>query len=253
MGRLEALRKEGLSPLARGHRFKIKGVEHRRGSIPACAGAPHAAGRSGATPEVYPRLRGGTSGAHAHGCPLGGLSPLARGHLDLCSVRRPVHGSIPACAGAPDSRSAKVGPTGVYPRLRGGTSTTDRRVNHHEGLSPLARGHRGRLRSISFSAGSIPACAGAPRLCLPARCWMTVYPRLRGGTDGADGDRSRCSGLSPLARGHRRVAPLWRFGVGSIPACAGAPRVENVPRRNAGVYPRLRGGTQRDTVPSDRY
>ena len=53
----------GLSPLARGHRRSLSAFFAFSGSIPACAGAPLASTVRRRRLRVYPRLRGGTTGA----------------------------------------------------------------------------------------------------------------------------------------------------------------------------------------------
>ena len=70
------------------------------------------------------------------------------------------------------------------------------------GLSPHARGNRGHGVAPNAIKGSIPACAGEPAApsaaCLPAG----VYPRMRGGTLGKQGNPLDRGGLSPHARGN---------------------------------------------------
>ena len=70
-----------------------------------------------------------------------------------------------------------------------------------------------------------------------------VYPRVCGGT--AIGvSISFCDvGLSPRVRGHHLHIRPRRPLVRSIPACAGAPLWSHVERNQAGVYPRVCGGT----------
>ena len=89
----------GLSPLARGD-FDRAGAYCAIGRIiPACAGwFIRSRGFSGRD-QVYPRLRGVTSGGMVSGPSAVGLSPLARGGSavvvdDVISLR-----IIPACAG----------------------------------------------------------------------------------------------------------------------------------------------------------
>ena len=61
IARQQAPAAEGLSPLARGHRALHEVYDMRRGSIPACAGAPKTAFQHVRRRGVYPRLRGGTT------------------------------------------------------------------------------------------------------------------------------------------------------------------------------------------------
>ena len=128
--------------------------------------------------------------------------------------------------------------------MRGGTQIGVRAREQARGLSPLARGHRASSSLSSASCGSIPACAGAPRVRRMGLSIGRVYPRLRGGTHLQEERGGIHEGLSPLARGHPPSAispfplpPVYprlrggtpgQSGVGrrwkrSIPACAGAP------------------------------
>ncbi len=112
-----------------------------------------------------------------------------------------------------------------------------------KGLSPLARGNLGFLEMGHHRAGSIPARAGEPSGNGWAGGGQGVYPRSRGGTYPKNSTPLPCRGLSPLARGNRRVsADFWAF-TGSIPARAGEPAVEDVGLLFGRVYPRSRGGT----------
>ena len=114
----------GLSPLARGNRQRLAVQIEPRGSIPACAGEPKGPQHPSLTPRVYPRLRGGTS-VERQKAPLPmGLSPLARGNLQVQIQHLPQEGSIPACAGEPAPLAAPRRLVRVYPRLRGGTAST---------------------------------------------------------------------------------------------------------------------------------
>ena len=50
-----------------------------------------------------------------------------------------------------------------------------------------------------------------------------VYPRVCGGTNELDADRSVLGGLSPRVRGNHALDEGLRLSEGSIPACAGEP------------------------------
>ncbi len=105
---------------------------------------------------------------------------------------------------------------------------------------------RGNLNPIALqlgAEGSIPACAGEPRLEWQMVDWLGVYPRVCGGTVEVkrpiDGD----NGLSPRVRGNQAV-PLFVYRHdGSIPACAGEPPAERPETPSCAVYPRVCGGT----------
>ena len=124
--------------------------------------------------------------------------------------RVPINGSIPACAGEP--MLSAVGPgvgLGLSPRVRGNLRETvlRRRTLALHGLSPRVRGNRytgDRPASVPI-IGSIPACAGEPRICV-LTCGFQVY------------------GLSPRVRGNHRPPQM-------------------VINRRQGVYPRVCGGT----------
>ncbi len=70
----------GLSPRVRGNPKRGKAAPASSGSIPACAGEPHPAGRSSTPTRVYPRVCGGTSPITLIGEVMLGLSPRVRGN-----------------------------------------------------------------------------------------------------------------------------------------------------------------------------
>ena len=130
----------------------------------------------------------------------------------------------------------------VYPRVCGGT------------LRP---------RWSRRSVGSIPACAGEPKVFEPGGETEAVYPRVCGGTAGTTvgtattqvyprvcgGTKQKnvtssiVAGLSPRVRGNPgRSIPLPRTNR-SIPACAGEPSPSLSRRICETVYPRVCGGT----------
>ena len=91
----------GLSPRVRGNpRHECGRARHYR-SIPACAGEPRGIYPMLPTPEVYPRVCGGTHHPQLGEASNEGLSPRVRGN----HRQRPAAGktgrSIPACAGEP--------------------------------------------------------------------------------------------------------------------------------------------------------
>ena len=152
-----------------------------------------------------------------------GLCPLARGNHALDGVDVVGSGSIPARAGEPQRATGAGGASGVYPRSRGGTENTKGIRRAFLGLSPLARGNRGRLRRALSCLGSIPARAGEPTTRSDWGLCPWVYPRSRGGT-WAPCFKSTCHwGLSPLARGNRQTLQPAGMCRGSIPARAGEP------------------------------
>ena len=91
--------------------------------------------------------------------------------------------------------------------------------------------------------GSIPACAGEPRLA-PARCGLWwVYPRVCGGTGARTGSDTDYRGLSPRVRGNLTAEEHLQEELRSIPACAGEPDYGYPAIDRDGVYPRVCGGT----------
>ncbi len=233
----------GLSPRARGNRERRRLRGSVRGSIPACAGEPPSLGRSQSLAQVYPRVRGGTLSILSLVRITTGLSPRARGNLiGLHQIIRGAR-SIPACAGEPRFANTPRCRAPVYPRVRGGTIATNNPHATKTGLSPRARGNRSTVVSVQTSVGSIPACAGEPPRPEQPCPAPAVYPRVRGGTPIPAGNVFGWRGLSPRARGNRRIDLRIASVSGSIPACAGEPS-EGGRRRGLGtVYPRVRGGT----------
>ena len=157
----------------------------------------------------------------------------------------PLTGSIPACAGEPNGRRFSANPGRVYPRVCGGTHHPGRRPAGPAGLSPRVRGNLFAVGAKEFAGGSIPACAGEPSCRTVGRIISWVYPRVCGGTDGDYGPGVDALGLSPRVRGNRQHRQPLRYLAGSIPACAGEPQLLVRRYDNAGVYPRVCGGTRR--------
>ena len=91
----------GLSPLARGNRGQRWARYSSVGPIPARAGQPPSGEHHDGPTRAYPRSRGATCDGPRHGQQPEGLSPLARGNLDLVLQQRVVVGPIPARAGQP--------------------------------------------------------------------------------------------------------------------------------------------------------
>ena len=111
----------GLSPRVRGNRHLVGVVDGVMGSIPACAGEPRASSPWPSPWPVYPRVCGGTDQLVEDVRLAHGLSPRVRGNRERTSNHRHRVRSIPACAGEPDGGSSRKAPTGVYPRVCGGT------------------------------------------------------------------------------------------------------------------------------------
>ena len=234
---------DGLSPRVRGN--PIPGVRPpgRRRSIPACAGEPGHPGKHQPWTEVYPRVCGGTRSAASSLALACGLSPRVRGNRRRWPVSASRRGSIPACAGEPDTAGSPHWTRPVYPRVCGGTRPGGAGRPVPLGLSPRVRGNHRNRRVRRVRAGSIPACAGEPSPRSPAGRTFPVYPRVCGGTPSGGHGHARQVGLSPRVRGNRLCARVGLRRIRSIPACAGEPRGGDDDGRTDQVYPRVCGGT----------
>ena len=215
----------GLSPRVRGKRAAVGRKAMQGGSIPACAGEARFPSAVFGPAKVYPRVCGGSSITLSACVAGGGLSPRVRGKRASSASTSVAIGSIPACAGEAHPATSTMPPSGVYPRVCGGSllkglaycyerglSPRVRgkppfrpRRKAAKGLSPRVRGKRSRTGRHSLHRRSIPACAGEA---IPARrCWTlrTVYPRVCGGSYDDRGYRYQSGGLSPRVRGKLRV------------------------------------------------
>ncbi len=132
----------GLSPRVRGNRRRRMASGRAGGSIPACAGEPCPPACATQSPEVYPRVCGGTFVQTAMDRCSGGLSPRVRGNPWTERAQQLGDGSIPACAGEPCSQRAHRVEREVYPRVCGGTPQARRARGSTRGLSPRVRGNR---------------------------------------------------------------------------------------------------------------
>ena len=239
----EQRRHQGLSPRVRGNQALASRVAAASGSIPACAGEPSIRRGSCARPRVYPRVCGGTTPPRIWSSSTRGLSPRVRGNLIIGAALGACAGSIPACAGEPCPAAAGSRIGRVYPRVCGGTSESACAPLCGAGLSPRVRGNRRLNACFAAVAGSIPACAGEPRLPSRPRHTRRVYPRVCGGTGLGQWIVVCRQGLSPRVRGNRRPSSPACACSGSIPACAGEPTQCRSPRPRWRVYPRVCGGT----------
>ena len=192
----------GLSPRVRGNPLDTELEPRGRGSIPACAGEPcHQAGDVFPI-GVYPRVCGGTSRLPCAPAAPPGLSPRVRGNLSNDCTKAAASGSIPACAGEPDVRTAFAKSRTVYPRVCGGTPFCRPFAPVRRGLSPRVRGNPDRIPGPCFPEGSIPACAGEPDSPSQSKLASKVYPRVCGGTDPSCDIQPPEKGLSPRVRGN---------------------------------------------------
>ena len=249
---LNAGASKGLSPRVRGNRSPELSNSHYPRSIPACAGEPCRRRRSPRWTRVYPRVCGGTSHPSPPRRRGRGLSPRVRGNRFDNGRAAHLAGSIPACAGEPRKDIQQSPPTGVYPRVCGGTPPPPPEYCPLLGLSPRVRGNPAVVRSSVITMRSIPACAGEPRYGRRTRRSIRVYPRVCGGTVSSGIPRATGGGLSPRVRGNRNHGGNRGDRQGSIPACAGEPTTCHWRERRETVYPRVCGGTCSDTANGKR-
>ena len=166
----------------RGNRDGGEIVAAECGSIPACAGEPHAQKMQPKLRQVYPRVCGGTGREFATGKFVSGLSPRVRGNHGNIRLVKSIRRSIPACAGEPYPTIVPIFSDWVYPRVCGGTFRQGDIPHHIVGLSPRVRGNLLHSVLLVYKAGSIPACAGEPLSTCSANAIPAVYPRVCGGT-----------------------------------------------------------------------
>ena len=156
--------------------------------------------------------------------------------------------SIPAHAGEPHMRGIGDVHDAVYPRPRGGTTSSPLTARIGCGLSPPTRGNPPSPSANQPPPRSIPAHAGEPRPRSARDERPSVYPRPRGGTSIMFRIAILYSGLSPPTRGNPTLRPpIWAI-VRSIPAHAGEPGGEFLVYEQRQVYPRPRGGTNSPRV-----
>ena len=76
------------------------------------------------------------------------------------------------------------------------------------GLSPRVRGNLQGAARLANAAGTIPACAGEPRLAGRMAIPPWDYPRVCGGTVWDALCEAEREGLSPRVRGNLRACPV---------------------------------------------
>ena len=118
------------------------------------------------------------------------------------------------------------------------------------GPSPRVRGKQNSAISPTWSAGSIPACAGETPGSAGAGRRSGVHPRVCGGNSSGRSRQSPRRGPCPRVRGKPiRFSSRSRFR-GSIPACAGETPGTRSPPDPARVHPRVCGGNVPMTYPA---
>ena len=170
----------GPSPRVRGSRRCASPSGARPGSIPACAGKPDAFVAGSAVSRVHPRVCGEAPASSATCAPSAGPSPRVRGsHAVHWRIYTP-GGSIPACAGKPETLRGSRCHQWVHPRVCGEASMAEYADREKQGPSPRVRGSPTAALAGRGHHGSIPACAGKPngRTCRPRS--PRVHPRVCG-------------------------------------------------------------------------
>ncbi|CRY88275.1 Domain of uncharacterised function (DUF2825) [Salmonella enterica subsp. enterica] len=129
----------------------------------------------------------------------------------------------------------------VYPRWRGEHPPSPLAAHWSTGLSPLARGTHKQRPDDRPVARFIPAGAGNTMMPIKCKKRGAVYPRWRGEHGWSGWYPGYNPGLSPLARGTRKVRQRtvadWRF----IPAGVGNTLRDVHRTADRTVYPRWRG------------
>ncbi len=231
----------GLSPLARGTRGNGNRPRGRGRFIPAGAGNTMSGTMPRLSGPVYPRWRGEHPMDPTFAVCVTGLSPLARGTLQLDARMNLLTRFIPAGAGNTRRMIDEVKIQAVYPRWRGEHDARIRSWFCHYGLSPLARGTRRPDQVMVLPLRFIPAGAGNTDIPPDPRPKSAVYPRWRGEHNGTDSTNQNFRGLSPLARGTLIGGSSEENDARFIPAGAGNTfGLTHWPARDA-VYPRWRG------------
>ena len=158
-----------------------------------------------------------------------GLSPRVRGNRGPRADAIAHDGTIPACAGEPDTLTILAAATVDYPRVCGGTNDPANRQGSGTGLSPRVRGNPGVDGRGGGEGGTIPACAGEPPSAMRIWWMRRDYPRVCGGTALEGGTTTAAPGLSPRVRGNPPLGGHRRTQCGTIPACAGEPGTKRQP------------------------
>ncbi len=159
-GRHVWLTANGLSPLARGTPITQGRQCGPFRFIPAGAGNSAFLRQIWRCCAVYPRWRGELLKIEPPGRAAIGLSPLARGTLELLMLSKYQLRFIPAGAGNSANNRPLLDPTTVYPRWRGELAENSQNNAITAGLSPLARGTQQQQYFPQCCQRFIPAGAG---------------------------------------------------------------------------------------------
>ena len=218
----------GPSPRVRGSRPAAPDPEPCPGSIPACAGKPRPSSPAAERRRVHPRVCGEACCVRPEQTASSGPSPRVRG-----SPR-------PGCPGRHRPRS--------IPAWCGEAGNPDASMSGRSGPSPRVRGSLDCLPANQTPSGSIPACAGKPRLPARQSDSIRVHPRVCGEAIRFRGRAVTATGPSPRVRGSRIPPTPHRRRAGSIPACAGKPLDTGSRSSTARVHPRVCGEARKSPV-----
>ena len=237
----EPARDRGPSPRVRGILRLPRAGIRARGSIPACAGNPGARTLWRSPRGVHPRVCGESRFTVAATAPAWGPSPRVRGILRPASRATPWPRSIPACAGNPSPLCPRSSGPRVHPRVCGESAGGPMSLGKALGPSPRVRGIRDRFEDQPRVEGSIPACAGNPKLTSWHGLLSRVHPRVCGESLDLHLVVEVVDGPSPRVRGIPRRVVRSNPLSGSIPACAGNPMAGWPIRPCSRVHPRVCG------------
>ena len=171
---------EGPSPRVRGSPVNLNLDAPARGSIPACAGKPGLRTWMQSWPWVHPRVCGEADVQDLPRDESAGPSPRVRGSRCFSLTRSHSRGSIPACAGKPRSGRPSRRPIRVHPRVCGEARARPTARAGPEGPSPRVRGSPREERVVLRRMRSIPACAGKPQRSQSRNASARVHPRVCG-------------------------------------------------------------------------
>ena len=231
----------GPSPRVRGSPQPAAATDPCRRSIPACAGKPEKSRAPGSRRPVHPRVCGEARALRQGETLETGPSPRVRGSRRLVGrVVRSVR-SIPACAGKPWGGAPTARTPRVHPRVCGEAWPPLPAARHRPGPSPRVRGSRREPVDLRLQVRSIPACAGKLAAGSAAGSAAGVHPRVCGEASRSAANRRNAAGPSPRVRGSLQPVGVGAEQCGSIPACAGKPRVCGADCRRPWVHPRVCG------------
>ena len=170
----------GSSPLTRGKRRAVAGMQGRTRLIPAHAGKTVKMLTMRSATGAHPRSRGENRGLVLSVGGEAGSSPLTRGkRVNLDSGPAPC-GLIPAHAGKTRLVDGSARPVPAHPRSRGENQPPWLFHRWQRGSSPLTRGKRRSSQGTGDSGRLIPAHAGKTSTTWPWTPTARAHPRSRG-------------------------------------------------------------------------